>query len=58
MDCYANEMSGCREEEWHIKESIVAIKDVLSLRITGEECQEGKEEEVDNNITLPMPHHL
>ena len=57
MGYYTNGMSGLREEEWHIRESIVAIKDVLSLKITGEEHQEGKEEEVDNSITPPMPHH-
>ena len=57
MGYYANGTSGPREEEQHIRESIVAIKDVLSLKTTGEEHQEDKEEEVDNSITPPMPHH-
>ena len=55
MDYCANETLGHREEGRHIKESIVATKDVPFLKITGEECQEGKEEEDDHNITLPMP---
>ena len=55
MDYCVNETLGCREEEQCIKESIVVTKDVPSLKIIGEEHQEGKEEEDDHNITLPMP---
>ena len=56
MDYCVNEMLGRKEEGWHIKESIAATKDVPSLKITGEEHQEGKEEEDDHNSTPPMPH--
>ena len=56
MGYYANGTSGLREEEWHIRESTVAINDIPSLKTTGEEHQEGKEEGVNNNITPPTPH--
>ena len=56
MDYCINETLGHREEEQRIKESTVVTKDVPSLKIIGEEHQEGKEEEDDHNITLPMPH--
>ena len=57
MDYCINETSGHREEGWHIRESITVTKDVPSLKITGEEHQEGKEEEDNHNITPPLPHH-
>ena len=57
MDCYTNETLGCKEEGWHIKESIVATKDVPFPKIIGGERQEGKEEEDNHNITPLMPHH-
>ena len=57
MDYYANETLGRREEEQHTKESIAATKDAPSPKTIGEGHQEGKEEEDDHNIILPMPHH-
>ena len=56
MDYCINETLGHREEGQHIKESIVATKDIPFLKIIGKERHEGKEEEDDHNITLPMPH--
>ena len=57
MDYYINEMLELREEGWHIRGSIVATRDILSLRTIGEGCQEDKEEEANSNTTLPTPHH-
>ena len=57
MDCCANETLECKEEEQHIKGSIVATRDVPFPKIIGGECQEDKEEEDDHNITPLMPHH-
>ena len=57
MDYCINKTLGCREEEQHIKELIVATKDIPFLKIIGEVCQEDKEEEDDHNIILPMPCH-
>ena len=57
MGCYTNETLEHKEEGWHTSESITTIKDVPSPKTIGEECQEGKEEEDDHNITPPMPCH-
>ena len=57
MGYYVNGMLGLREEEQHIRGSTAAIRDALFLKTTGEKCQEDKEEEADNNATLPTPHH-
>ena len=57
MDCYVNKTSGLKEEGQHIRESTVATKDIPSHRTIGEGRWEDKEEEVDNNTTLPPHHH-
>ena len=57
MDYCTNKMLGCREEGRHIKESTAVTKDIPLLKIIGEECQEGREEEDDHNSTPPMPRH-
>ena len=35
----------------------MATNDALSLKTIGEEHWEDKEEEIDNSITPPTPHH-
>ena len=57
MDYYINEISERKEEEQHIKESIVATKDAPFPKTIGGECREDKEEGDDHNTTLPMPCH-
>ena len=47
-----------KEEGQHTRELIAAAKDAPSLKIIGEEQQEGKGEEDNCNTTPPMPHHL
>ena len=57
MDCYANETLEHKEEEQHINGSTTTVKDILSLKTTGEGDREDKEEVDDHNIIPPWPHH-